>query len=670
MTRPWRDDVVASIGTALLLLGVVALPFVAFGLLYGVGFAAPSGLLLGALAVPLLLFYVLKSRRPLKTVGSVLFWRAVAVEQQATSPFKRLRRNLVLVLQLLALASLTYALARPVVLASGAQEGVAHVIVLDTSASMLARDHQGLTRFDAARAAALALVRSLGARDQATLIAADRAAWTVVPWTGDASLLARGLHELAPRHTGTLLDDALILAASAAKSGPGAPEVHLFSDGAAPPPPPVTLGAPLRYHAFGTTGDNVGVVSIDVRPRAGPGPAAQQGALAWEVFVNVRNAGEAEVEAYVGLERQGLVVAARRVTLPPRSDRPVVIEARLLPGPLAVRLRGTDGRTLDVLPEDDVAWALIPEERGVPVGLVTKGESPALARALEAAGGVLRVMTPETFVDDPTLRLFVFEGWAPATLPPRDCLVIAPQAAVGPVGVGAEITMPRVGGSDRDDPLLEYVDFDDVKLAATRRLELGPGARSLLQGEAPPSPGGAAGARGEPVVLMAAYQEGAATRVVVGFDLYASTWPLRAGFPIFARNAVLAASRRDELARGGLRAGDPLAIPVGTDVTTVEVLRPDGRKDVVPARDGQAYVAATDLAGVYEVQAGARSERFCVNLGAPDEVRIAPRPTLDVGDLQVVPEADLARPTEVAPWFAAIALLVLVVEAWAFHRRW
>lgn len=660
------DDVAASIGTALLLLGVVALPFLAFGLLYGVGFGEPAGLLLAALAVPLLLFYVLKSRRPVRTVGSVLFWRQVSVEQQATSPFKRLRRNLVLVLQLLALASLTYALARPIVLASGADDGAAHVIVLDTSASMLARDHRGLTRFDAAKAAALALVRSLGPRDQATLIAADRTAWTVVPWTGDASILARGLAELAPRHTGTVLDDALILAASAAKSSPGTPKVHLFSDGAAPPPPPVTLGAPLHYQAFGETGENVGVVSIDVRPRAGPGQTAQAGALAWEVFVNVRNAGEVEVEAYVGIERQGLVVAARRVTLPPRSDRPVVIEARLLPGPLAVRLRGTDGRTLDVLPEDDVAYALIPEERRVPVGLVTKGESPALSRALEAAGGLLRVMTPESFVDDPALRLYVFEGWTPPVLPPRDCVVIAPSAAVGPVGVGDEVKTPRVGGWDRDDPLLEYVELDDVKFAATRRLELGPGARALVQGEAPAP----VGTRGEPVVLMAAYQEGPATRVVLGFDLYASTWPLRAGFPIFARNAVVAASKSDELARGGLRAGDPLAIPVATNVTSIEVLRPDGRRDVVPARDGQAYVSVTDLAGVYEVKAGDRTEHFCVNLGAPDEIRIAPRSPPDLGDQQVVMEADLARPTDVAPWFAAIALLVLVVEAWAFHRRW
>lgn len=653
-------DAAASAGTALLLLGAVTLPFAAFGLLRGVGLAAPAGLLLGGLALPLLLLYVLRSRRPVRTVGSVLFWRAVSVEQQATSPFKRLRRNLVLLLQLLALASLAYGLARPIVQGTG-KEGLAHVIVIDTSASMLARDHGGRTRFEAARAAALELVRSLGPREQATIIAVDRTAWTVTPWTGDGAALARGLHELAPRHTGTVLDDALILAASAARTAPGAPEVHVFSDFAAPAPPPVTLGAPLRQHSFGSTAENVGVVSVGVRPRAGPGPTAQAGALAWEVFANVRNAGDRAQEAYVGLERQGLVVAARRVSLPPRSDRPVVIEARLPPGPLAVRLRGTDGRPLDVLPEDDVAWTLIPDERGVPVGLVTATESPALARALEAAGGLLRVMTPATYADDPALRLYVFEGWTPPDLPPRDCLIVGPPSSIGPVGRGPEVQTPRLAGWDRDDPLLEYVELGDVRVSSARALELGPGARALVQAE-PPS--------GPPVVLMAAFQDAAAARVVVGFDLYASTWPLRASFPIFVRNALLAAGRRDELARGALRAGDPLAVPVPATVTEVRLVRPDGRTERVEARDGQAFVAATDLAGVYEVHAGDRVERFCVNMGAPDEVRIAPRATLQPGGVDAAPEAGATRPTEVAPWFAALALAVLVVEAWAYHRRW
>lgn len=99
-------------------------------------------------------------------------------------------------------------------------------------------------------------------------------------------------------------------------------------------------------------------------------------------------------------------------------------------------------------------------------------------------------------------------------------------------------------------------------------------------------------------------------------------------------------------------------------------MRPDGRAERLEARDGQTVVASTDLAGVYEVHAGDRVERLCVNLGAPEEVRIAPRATLELPDAQVATEAGGTRPVEVAPWFAGLALLVLVAEAWAYHRRW
>ncbi len=679
-------DALASVGTALLLLLAVSGPFVAATFLFGVSFLSPVGFLLIGLAVPLLLLWMLRARRPTRAIGSVLFWKAVALEQQATSPFKRLRRSLVLLLELVALVALAYGLARPIVLGEG-KDGVARVLVIDTSASMLARDVGGGTRLDSAKAAARALVGALGARDRATVIAADRSAWTVVPWTDDATALARGIDDLAARHTGTALDEGLILAASAAHDAAGALEVHLFSDGAAPALTPVGLGSALRFHSIGSTGDNLGIIQVALRPRVkgagGAAPGTGEGE-AWEVFVTVRNAGQSDRALLVSLERDGTAVAALPVVVGANADKAVVLAARLAPGPVVARLRTPEGRAegLDVLPVDDAAYALVPAELGVPVGLATTGDSPALRRALEAAGAQLRPLPggaawagagPVTALDDPDLRLCVFEGLLPAELPPRDCLLVAPPSAVGPVRPGAPAGGVRIAGWDTDDPLLRWVDLDDVQVSTTRRLDLGAGARALVHAQVMVDPDGAGGVA--PVrsttPLLAAWQDGTASRVVLGFDLYRSTWPLRASFPIFIRNLVLAAGQRDALARGGLRAGEPLAVPVPAGLGAVEVTLPDGRVVVARAQDGQAVVADTDQVGIYEVRAGSRRERFCVNLGAPEESRIAPRAALDLGDAQVAAEvAPTARTAEVSPWLALVALIALTLELWAFHRRW
>ncbi len=665
MARLTVADAISSAATAVLLIGVVVLPLAVFTWLFGVSFASPGGFWLSVAVVPLLLLYVLKVRRPRRMVASVLFWRPISVDQRSQAPFKRLRRNLVLLLELLALAALVYGLARPVI-QSDSRVGSSLVVILDTSASMLAQDVGSGTRFEAAQQRALELVKGLGPRDQATLIAVDRAAWTVVPWTRDEHALERGVLGLRPRHASTALADGLILAASAQRAVGGVSEVHLLSDGGGPSPAAVSISGSLRYHRFGSGGDNLGIVAIDARPRlvragsAGELEGDAEG-LAYEVFARVLNASEEPREVFVSLERGNRVLAARKVSVPAGADRPVVLEARLPPGAVSVRLLpATEGQRVDALAVDDIAHVLIPEERGVAVGLVSDQPSPALERALVAAGGVLRRIDPKTFRDDPELRLYVFEGYVPKVLPPRDCLIVAPPTGVGPVALGGQVAGVRPAGWDRDDPLLRYVDFSGLEVAEANELVLGGGARVLLQGEAEDGTG---------VVLLASWRDGTAARVVVAFDIYRSTWPLRASFPIFVRSVLLAASERDRRARSGLPAGVPVSIPVGTNVASVEITAPDGSLERVNAWGGYAYFAGTRLSGVYTARSGDREERFCVNLTDPLETRIAPRETVADGDGQKQERLTSSRPTEVGHWFAMAALVLLVIEFWVYHRR-
>jgi hypothetical protein len=340
----------------------------------------------------------------------------------------------------------------------------------------------------------------------------------------------------------------------------------------------------------------------------------------------------------------------------------VVLESRLSPGAVNVRLLPpVAGHPLDALAVDDTAYVLIPEERGVPVGLVSNEATPALERALVAGGARLRRIPPKAFRDDPNLRLYVFEGFVPDVLPPRDCLIVAPSNAVGPIAFGDSSSTIRPAGWDREDPFLRYVDLHDLEVARARPLELGGGARVLLQGEVE--------ATGRPAVLIAAWRDGPANRVVVGFDLYESTWPLRASFPIFIRNCVLAASERDRLARGGVPAGVPVAIPVATEVTTVEVTAPNGHTETIDAWGGRAYYGGTRLTGVYEARTAERVERFCVNLVDPAESTIAPRDRLALGPEITRAGLEPSRPAEVAHWFAMIALVLLAIEFWVYHRR-
>src|SRR4051812_26851607 len=100
-----------------------------------------------AIAVPtLLILYFLKLRRRELAVSSTLLWKKAIQDLQVNAPFQKLRRNLLLLLQLLLLALLCLALSRPV---ANFSQGAARlsVILVDRSASMSAtEDYAGVKR--------------------------------------------------------------------------------------------------------------------------------------------------------------------------------------------------------------------------------------------------------------------------------------------------------------------------------------------------------------------------------------------------------------------------------------------------------------------------------------------------------------------------------------------
>ena len=76
-------------------------------------FLTPLALTFAALSIPIILLYMLKLRRQDVLVSSTLLWQRLLRDREANAPWQRLRRNLLLLLQLLILALLTLALARP-----------------------------------------------------------------------------------------------------------------------------------------------------------------------------------------------------------------------------------------------------------------------------------------------------------------------------------------------------------------------------------------------------------------------------------------------------------------------------------------------------------------------------------------------------------------------------
>src|SRR5271169_496636 len=113
------------------------------GLSFPFEFNSPLGMAawaaLAGIPVGIIALYFLKLRRRPVRVPSTILWRRSLEDLHVNSLFQRLRRNLLLFLQLLAVALAMLALAGPR-LKGTAGQGQRFVLLIDSSASMSATD--------------------------------------------------------------------------------------------------------------------------------------------------------------------------------------------------------------------------------------------------------------------------------------------------------------------------------------------------------------------------------------------------------------------------------------------------------------------------------------------------------------------------------------------------
>jgi hypothetical protein len=104
------------------------------------------------------------------------------------------------------------------------------------------------------------------------------------------------------------------------------------------------------------------------------------------------------------------------------------------------------------------------------------------------------------------------------------------------------------------------------------------------------------------------------------------------------------------------------------------VIRPDGERVDLAPETSEAVFADTLQPGLYRVElrrdgATVKSEAFAINLFDPVESRIAPERSVTVGSVTISRDArEETGRREFWPWVAALALLVLLVEWWMYHR--
>lgn len=468
-----------------------------------------------ALIIPaIIVLYLLKRKVEDQVVPSTLLWQRTMQNWEAVKPWEKLRRNLLLVLQLLAACLLVLALIRPAVPTEGITTDHT-ILVVDTSGSMMTQEGEK-TRLDRAVTHAKALVEKLGSGQTMTLIDAGREPNVVVSKSADKELLTHELDQLVPFFGTADQIAALSLAGAIAENDPGSGVVWM-GDGSGERPAdegsvPAFSGS-FQFVQMGSTRENAAIGVFVTQP-------SEQG-----------------VEGLLRVDNHGSMTAKGKVTVFDEHDKLVDTDSFTIGAGSSHTFsfqkmaassvyRAVIEPEQDGLAQDNVMWS-VPFAAGKGKAVLYSPEGNRFLHQVLQTVGSLEVETVQTAPEAMTEArdVWVFDGSVPNKLPEGNILLMAPNKKTD--------WLPLAGEKDLDqqpmpvapdDPLLKHVDWRDVHVAKGLVIDEMPGMKTLVRA-------------GDVALVRAGVVDGR-RMVILAFDLHASDFPLRPAFPIFMQNVV------------------------------------------------------------------------------------------------------------------------------------
>ncbi len=605
-------------------------------------------------AIPLVILYFLKLRRPRFDVPSLVLWQSVLNDQRVNSPFQKFRRNLLLLLQLLLLALVILALMQPFIPAdAGTSEYLP--LLIDNSASMGALDEgSGKSRLQLVLERVREQIENLRGGQQIALFTFASTGRRLTEFTNDRRQLLKALEQIQPTDLPARLDDVLRMTAAYTTSFP-IDRVNVLTDGNLEEKVDFELPFNLNIVRIGAPAPNLGITELSAR---------RSGADEWEVFVRITGSAEQLLEAELQLLENGQQTHtskvevskddAERLVFPVNGQQTILLEARLVPA------------GFDALAADNSVWLSLPAVR--PLKVLSSQSLNSWRRAASAVPNVESgVINGETgAVPEGNWDLLISDKPEDAKLsiPVKVLVGVIPEDLNSLISVREELG--SVVDWNRTAPLLRHVQLAEVEFAELPAYAEGASAKDLEERGYEVLIDGKAG----PLLLQK--REGLQTTWWFTFHTDRSTLPFRVGFPILAANAVDAAMKQSSLSEVNAAPTGVLPALNLDPEHPYDVRNPDGSRLTLRSNAaGMLVGASAPRVGLYEILDGSETVAAVgTGLLNPHETSLA-----DVEELKFTEAAVATQPAEQLAtdqplwWTLALAGLgMLLFEWWYFQR--
>ncbi|MEA1950371.1 MAG: BatA and WFA domain-containing protein [Planctomycetota bacterium] len=645
---------------------------------------------LAAIPPAIIALYFLKLKRHPLEVPSTYLWQRSIEDLHVNSIWQRLRKSLLLLLQLLIVLLAMMALLRP-----GCRGnkliGNRFVFLIDNSASMQATDQEP-SRLDEAKRRAVRMIDEMRSGDVGMVVSFADTARVEQMFTDNRRRLRRAVEAIEPSERSTSLGEALKVASGLANPGRTSYEetdiqtaeampatVYILSDGRFDDVSNFSWGnLKLIYLPIGSEeAANAAILAFSVRRHE-----TRQNKL--QAFARIENFGVEEVSLNSILRLDGEVIDAAKVDIGGGEVEGVTFDlGETNSGSLELSINADDD--LDV---DDKAYAAVNKPRKASVLLVTPGNEPlelALATplAIELAdidiqsSDFLNKKQYKTNSQSGGYDLVIFDRCRPKEMPQANTYFIGTIPPGDVWKADDKVDVPNIIDVDPSHPIMQWIVMDDVLLHEGRPLVPPPGATTLIDTHAGPMLAVAPREGFEDAVQGFMLIENAGEGDEAG--IYARTnWPIRPSFPVFIFNVLdYLGGGQQATAGGGIRPGQAVVIDSPASAAKgsgkkISVRTPSGKQiKLKESRPGRFNFTDTDDQGVYEaLYDGKPFLRFAVNLFDSTESEIVPRKAFGAGPTAVEGQSAWEESRkEFWRWLVLAGLVILLFEWYIYNRR-
>lgn len=591
------------------------------------------------IAIPaLILLYMLRKQNQQRMISSTFLWQEILEHHYAERPWQKLRKNRMLLLQILAVLLAVLALMAPYIHSNkGFYKNV--VFVVDTSASMSAVNNQEEeTRFELAKKWMADYMQASNLQTKAYIIQADDTPALILAGSSDKNTVLSTIETLDLSYSAGAIKEALSMAKALGESLNEAYEIVLLTD---QKQAEEEMEQP-NYHGvyFGNSGMNGAITHMSYDYEG------QQ----MIILVQVQNKGNAVFASDVSLYNGDKLLDVAEITLQTKESKTLRFTLPLEENALSDSTYfKAELATKDLIEADNCYYYVPSKARGKKILLVTEGNI-FLEKALMSVEGseVYKTTTQEAAFGEETYDLYVFDNQTLTKLPKvGNVLMINSTAPDLPEGkTSADSYVLKSEG----EQLPEYIKKIDFTVSGCTSYTLPYWAKALFT-------------NGADTVGFMGMQKGQKI-AMLGFDIWQSDFALKADFPLFMYYLTNQLLDYGAISQSNYIAGEKLRLSYVAGEEDYMLYSPDGKGSVLH----NSEVSLKKQLGIYQLVVDKKEPAvlFSANYPAATESNVEEEV---VGEMQLEGDTKLQRATlDLTPYMILLFLIIILTE-WYFYRK-